>query len=255
MNSIKIDKEGRLVHITIDNGKVNAINTELAIELRDTFKELALDKSVGGVLLKGREGVFSAGLDIITLATGGIENAKVFWRAYKTMCQELAKFPKPFVCAVNGYAPAGATIIALLADYRVMAIGDKYVMGMHEFKMHLQIPEILCDVYAYSIGEKNAWESVQLAKLFKAEEALKLGLVNEALPLEEVVPAAEKYLKRIAGVMPRVYSDTKAYLRKDLLRILDHDVEKLTEDIIEQSTTPEAQAMVQMFVSSLKNKK
>ena len=186
--------------VEINNGKVNAINESLGRDLIEAFGQLEEDDDIKGVILAGRPHCFSAGLDIVSLAQSDREGGKNFWRAYLGAVQCMIRFPKPLVCAITGYAPAGATILTLCADYRVMGKGAKHRIGMHEFKMSMLIPELLCDVYAYHLGEKVAWKAVQEAKLFSSDEALAMGLVDESVEVEEVVERAEKHLKKMMNV-------------------------------------------------------
>jgi len=182
--------------VQLNNGKVNAIDTQILLDLREIFEALAKDKNIKGAILSGRPHAFSGGLDVMTLATLDEEGMVHFWESYMYALQALVKFPKPLVCAITGYAPAGATILTLCTDYRVMGKGPKHVIGMHEFKMNMQIPEMLCDVYAYHLGEVKAWKAVQQARLFNSDEALAEGLVDESVEVEEVVGRAEIHLKK-----------------------------------------------------------
>ena len=112
-----------------------------------------------------------------------------------------------------------------------MGKGEKHKIGMHEFKMSMQIPELLCDIYAYVLGEKIAWEAVQKAKLFSSDEALAVGLVNESVEVEEVMERAEKYMKRQVAVYGKVYSTSKRFFRKGLLDIVDRDFEPMLAEV------------------------
>ena len=124
--------------------------------MQNTFAALDKDNSVKGVILAGRPHVFSAGLDVMGLATMNEAQMVDFWETYMYVMQNLVSFSKPLVCAITGYAPAGATILTLCTDYRIMGKGAKHVVGMHEFKMSMQSAKMLCDGYAYHLGELNS---------------------------------------------------------------------------------------------------
>lgn len=255
MAAINITREKDFVIIEIDNGKVNAISTDLSRALKEAFLTLDKDPEVRGVLLTGRENVFSAGLDVMELANADIDGLRVFWREYLLALQAMVRFSKPFVCAITGYAPAGATIFTLCADYRIMAKGQKHVIGMHEFNMSMQIPELLCDIFVYYLGEAKAWKSVQLAKLYNSDEAKVIGLVDESLSVEEVIPKAKAHLKRELVVFDSVYKQSKKYFRKGLLKIVDRDIDSLVEDIIDFNTSdPKLMAFMERFLGQLKKK-
>ncbi len=241
--------------VEIDNGKVNAINTSLLKDLKETFEDLGKNEKVKGVILAGQPHVFSGGLDVVFLATIDDDGRLDFWKSYMNVMQSLVAFPKPLVCAITGYAPAGATILALCSDYRVMGKGAKHVFGMHEFKLQMQIPEMLCDVYAYYLGEIKAWKFVQEARLFNSDEALELGLVDESVEVEEVIERAEKKLLKLIKVYPKVFHQSKQFFRKGLYKIvMDRDVEQLAKETAIFNSYPKLKAMVAAFVASLKKK-
>ncbi len=253
-STLQLEQKNSYTIITMDNGKVNAINTELIKELGDAFRMLDKDESNNGILLTGRPHCFSAGLDVYSLAAGGVEGGKVFWKHYLETLQAMVRYSKPFVCGITGYAPAGATVLAICADYRIMGKGEKHVIGMNEFKMNLLIPEMLADIFAYGMGEKEAWKAVQKIKLFNSDEALAIGLVDESVAVEEVLPTAEKQMERFGRIHPPIYQKTKSYLRKGLLKIVDRDVQKMIDEIILNMEDPFTQQMLQFFLASMSGK-
>ncbi|MEM1119587.1 MAG: enoyl-CoA hydratase/isomerase family protein [Bacteroidota bacterium] len=242
--------------VVLNNGKVNAINTALLKDLKKTFAELHQDDSIKGAILAGRPNVFSAGLDVMGLATMNEAQMVDFWETYMHVMQNLVTFSKPLVSAMTGYAPAGATILTLCTDYRVMAKGPKHVVGMHEFKMSMQIPEMLSDVYAYHMGEIKAWKAVQQARLYNSDEALAQGLVDESVEVDEVMERAEKHLKKVMQVHPKVYATSKKWMNKALYKIVvDRDVTALAKETVAFNQDPELQAYVIEFMMRLRNKK
>jgi len=238
--------------VQIDNGKVNGITTQLLADLKDTFLDLDADEQTKGIILTGRPHCFSAGINVKALALSTPNEVNEFWIEYHLALQAMVRFSKPYVCAITGYSPAGATILACTADYRIMGHGEKHKIGMHEFRMSMQIPELLCDIYAYVLGEKQAWEAVQSAQLFSSDEAVTIGLVNESLPVEEVLPRAEVYMKTQTDVYNRVYKNSKRFFRKGLLDIVDRDFEPMLKEIAEDNADPKVKMMMDMFLASLK---
>ncbi|MFT4972744.1 MAG: 3,2-trans-enoyl-CoA isomerase [Paraglaciecola sp.] len=255
MNTLNLIKKEDYVIVELNRGKVNAIDSELMTELGQTFRDLEKDESVKGVILTGRPHCFSAGLDVGALLGGGADGARVFWDAYLNGLKALIEFSKPFVCAITGYAPAGATILALCADYRIMGKGAKHVMGMNEFNMSMQIPEMMGQVYIYHLGEVKAWEYAQTAKLFNSDEALAVGLVNESVEVEEVLERAEKQLARYIKVYQKTFVNTKAYFRKELLEIARNaDISEMIKVIVADIEDPKTIAFISGFLAKLKRK-
>lgn len=248
------EKKGYAV-IEIDHGKVNAIDLVLLKELNAAFDQLSKNSATNGIILSGRENCFSAGLDIYAMATNDGDYAREFWVNFFGLMKSMVQYPKPLVSAITGYAPAGATMLAILSDYKIMARGPKHVVGLHEFNMGMQIPKLWCHVFAYFIGEAKAWEAVQTAKLFHADEAEEIGLINKAAEPEEVLTLAEKYIKSQINVVPRVYADTKNYFRKELIEIMNFDLEGLVNLQMEQTDTPETKMMIEFFLQGLRAQK
>jgi len=254
--TLKIEKKENFAIVRLDNGKVNAINTALLEDLKTTFSALANDDKVRGLILSGKPHAFSAGLDVMGLATMNEEQMIEFWISYMEVMQMLVTFPKPLVSAITGYAPAGATILVLCTDYRVMGKGAKHVLGMHEFKMQMQIPEMLCDVYAYHLGELKAWKYIQQARLFNSDEALAAGLVDESVEVEVVLERAEKHLKKQIEVYHKVFQMSKKIFRRKLVDIVtSRDLAKLARETVEFNKDPQLQAKVMEFMMSLRSKK
>jgi 3,2-trans-enoyl-CoA isomerase len=175
-----------------------------------------------------------------------------FWHANLGALRAMVRLSKPFVCAVTGFAPAGGTILALTADYRIMATGAKHTVGMNEFNMSLQIPQTYGEIYSAYLGEHRAWTSVQQAKMYTAEQAVEVGLIDEALPEEEVLPRALKYCRKLMNVYGPAYATTKRYQRKNLLACVARDIPTLVDDISKNLDDPRYKMMLEMFMASLR---
>lgn len=253
MKTLKIEYKENYAIVQLDNGKVNAIDTQMSKELGETFRMLEANDNVKGVILTGRPHGFSAGLDVMSMA-GGLKSATEFWTYHLDALQVMVRFSKPFVCAITGYAPAGGTILACCADYRIMGIGEKHVIGMHEFKMSLPIPDLLSRIYAYTIGERMAWKTVMNAQLFHAEQAKAIGLVDEVAAVEDVLALAEKRLQKYMSVYLPMFAKTKRYLRRELLETVDMEVSEMLPEILADFNDKEFVKYVAAFMQSLKRK-
>ncbi len=252
MSTLNVIRKKNYAIVEMDQGKVNALNTDLWRDLGDTFRTLDSDDKIMGAILSGRPHCFSAGLDIMHIAQLSKEEYAEYWRIALTTLRDMIRFSKPLIGAITGYAPAGGTILALTTDYRIMGKGPKHVIGMHEFKMSLLIPELLCDIYAYHMGEKEAWVAVQKAQLYHSDDAVKVGLVNESVDVEDVLKKAEKHLEKQIGVYAPVFKMSKKYLRRELLNRVDIDVESHVQEFCKFGEDPMIAEMMKMFLSTLK---
>jgi 3,2-trans-enoyl-CoA isomerase len=173
----RIDKEGYTI-IKMDRGKVNAINAEMLSELREVFHNLEEDDAVRGVILTGKPHFFSAGLDLIELIEYDQKQISDFFEALGALYTQLVRFPKPFISAITGHAPAGGCVLALTSDNRYMAEGEKYRIGLNEVAVNIQISQNLTEAYAFWMGDGRASRYLLEGKLLSGPEALSAGLVD-----------------------------------------------------------------------------
>jgi enoyl-CoA hydratase/carnithine racemase len=250
-STLSITTNDELATVTLNNGKVNAIDTALSQDLRVAFTDLEQSDDVRGVVLAGKPHCFCAGLNVKMLATSDGAGLREFFATYLTALRTMVRFPKPLVAAVTGFAPAGGTIIALTADYRVMGRGPKHTVGMNEFNMSLQIPKMMADIYAAYRGWPAAWADVQQARMYTSDEAAEVGLVDRSVAVGEVLDEATAHCKQLMRVHPPVYRRTKNYLRRDLLAAVEGDIDAMVDVIAEDFDDPVFKRMMAMFVASL----
>jgi len=246
--------ENNIAIVQLNNGKVNAISHQLVKELKESFLSLTENSSVNGVILTGHTGAFSAGLDVVEQAQMNEKETHAFWVDYYGALQAMVRYPKPFVCAITGFAPAGGTILTLCADYRIMAEEPKHFIGMHEFKLSMIVPELMMDLWCYTLGEQKAFQALQNAKLFTAQEALEENIVQAIAPADQVLSLAKKHLAKCLEVYGPVYIQSKRLARKQLLALVDRDLDQMASEFIATGKDPELKRRVQAFAAQLKQK-
>lgn len=255
MDYLEIEKKGEYVVITMNRPKVNAINFQMVNEIRSTFETMQKDDTVNGVILTGRTGVFSAGLDLIELYDYDEAKMKDFFIAFGLMYIELAKFTKPFVCAITGHSPAGGTVIAITADYRIMAEGEKYGIGLNEVAVNVQISTNLIEAYSFWLGKSLAYRYVLAGKLLNNQEALDARLVDEVVPMEDVLSNAEKRMKHYLQADRNIWLNTKTKLRSEWLEKLKERSEEELNEALTIWWSPEVRMKMQMFKAMLAARK
>jgi len=247
---LQLQRSDDYLRITMDHGKVNAIDSILAQSLRDVIMATAEDDDIRGVLLAGRPGCFSAGLDFKHMASSGLEEALKFWELYLGCLQAWIAYPRPAIAAITGYAPAGATILALCCDHRVMGFGEKHRIGLHEFTIGLMVPQLMMDIYGYHLGDARAWKYVQEAKLMNSEEGAAVGLIDQSVNIDDVLAIAESALKKQLQLPSHSYRITKLYATRQLRERADRSMEEMLADIATFVKDPMTQMMMQMLASS-----
>ncbi len=246
---LRLERHDDYLQITLDHGKVNAIDSILARSLRDAILATTEDESIRGVLLAGTPGRFSAGLDFRHMARSSMDEALEFWELYLGCLQAWIRYPRPTVAAITGYAPAGATTLALCCDHRVMGFHEKYRVGLHEFTIGLMVPQLMMDIYAYHLGDAKAWKYVQEAKLMTSEQGAAEGLVDQSVNLDDVLSVAESTLKRQLQLPSHSYAITKQYATRRLREVASRSMEDMLADIATFVKDPMTQQMMQMLAA------
>jgi enoyl-CoA hydratase/carnithine racemase len=167
--------------ITLTNGKVNALSMELLAAIRRTVDALGADPP-GAVVVTGGDRLLAAGADISQF--GGPEEAVAIGESFHTTLDALAALPRFVIAAVSGYALGGGCELALACDYRIAS--DKAVFGQ---------PEILLGIIPggggtqrlpRTVGASRAKEMCITGRQVRAEEALRIGLVDEVVAHEDL---------------------------------------------------------------------
>lgn len=254
MNTINITHKDSYAILQLNRGKVNAINHEMVKEIRKAIQEFKTNKDVKGVIIAGIPNYFSAGLDVIELYS--YDNTKIndFFSDFGGMFIDLVTFEKPLISAITGHSPAGGCVIAIATDYRVMAEGDKFTIGLNEIAVNIQISQNLIDAYSYWIGEGKANELILSGALIKGEDALKIGLINELVSSENVITRAEEKLVSFLKSDSEIFRNTKNKLRKKWLSNLELDPRKDLAQAAELWWKPEIRAKMKIFVDSLQKR-
>lgn len=254
MNTLEIEHKENYAVVSMKRGKVNAINHEMVSELSEVFGAIE-NSDLQGVVLSGQPHFFSAGLDLIELIAYNEGEIQSFFRDFGALYQQLVRFPKPFISAITGHAPAGGCVLAVTSDNRFMAEGEKYRIGLNEVAVNIQISQGLIDAYTYWIGEGMANRYILEGKLLTAEEAQVVGLVDALVPLEKVLETAENKLKLYLKADQEIWLTTKKKLRSQWLVKLEREGEDSLQEAARLWWKPEIRTKMEAFVKSFSNKK
>ena len=255
MNTLELINKKDYAIVRMNRGKVNAINAEMVRELREVFHALKEDASVKGVILTGQPHYFSAGLDLIELIRYDQDQIRGFFTAFGGLYLDLVQFPKPFISAISGHAPAGGCVLAVCSDNRYMAVGDKYLIGLNEVAVNIQISQNLTEIYAFWMGDGLASRYILEGKLLHGKEALEAGLVDELVPLDEVLGRAEAQMQHYLKADQEILQNTKRKVRKHLFDKLDLNADNALKEAADLWWKPEIRSKMEAYVQSFTSKK
>src|SRR5499433_2223638 len=203
--------------------KRNAISYELIDDLIAALKQAA-SASPNIVILTGSGTAFCAGMDLDNLkqliGRSGEQNLKDS-ETMAGLFRTLYDFPKVTIAAVNGAAIAGGTGLATLCDFTLAVPEAKF--GYTEVRIGF-VPGIVSSFLIANIGEKRARDLLLTGRLFDAEEAHRLGLVNEIVAAEQLMPRAYELARQLMENSPASLRATKALLSSYTKEQLDRQV-------------------------------
>ena len=253
MDTFKITVKDRLAIIGLDRGRSNPINHKMVKELTAFIKTLENDDNIGGLILTGKEGFFSSGIDLIEAYDYNEEQSREFWVDFLAFQTALASFKKPMVAAISGHSPAGGCIMAICCDYRIMAEG-KFVIGLNEIPVGIIVPDSVFNLYSFWLGQRKAYQYLIEGKLLNVNEALEAGLIDEICPPESIISHAEKKIRTYMQLNSVTWSQSKLNLRKDLIAKLNGDQTHTLNKMLEQWWSPSTRKGLQLMIQNLKSK-
>jgi len=214
-----IDHGDGIVELRLDRPPVNALNPALVSEL-DSAIGKAIDDGARALVISGREGLFSAGLDVPELLGLDEQGMGEFWQALFGLLERIARSPVPIVTALTGHSPAGGTVIALFADYRVQAEGD-FRLGLNEVQVGLVVPPVIHRALVRLIGPYPAERHLVAGEMIPAADALNLGMVDELAPPTEVVERSVAWCRALLELPQHSMRATRELCRAELGALFD----------------------------------
>lgn len=253
MNTIKVTIKDKIAVLALDRGRSNAINSEMVSELHQMVRNIEKDDSIAGLILTGKDGFFSAGLDLIELYDYDQEKIKEFWKDFLNLVTTLVAFRKPMIAAISGHSPAGGCVLAICCDYRVMAEG-KFIIGLNEVPVGIIVPESIFHLYSFWLGNAHAYRFMLEGKLMNAREALTFGLVDEVVPHESILHAAERKMLKFIQLERTTWQQSKVNMREDLLRKVSADQTEILEVMLKQWWSPSTRSILKTIIQNLQHK-
>ena len=254
MEFVTYETEGYVGVVTINRPKaLNALNSQVLEELDATFKAVDLD-AVRCIILTGAgDKSFVAGADIGEMSTLTKAEGEAFGKKGNDVFRMIETFPNPVIAAINGFALGGGCEISMSFDIRICS--DNAVFGQPEVGLGITPGFGGTQRLARIIGVGKAKEMIYGGRNIKADEAYRIGLVNNVYTLEELMPAAKKLASTIAANAPIAVRNCKKAINDGLQVNMDDALvieEKLFGDCFE---TEDQKAGMGNFLEKDKEKK
>jgi len=210
------EREGVAV-LTADRPPANAMDLELLDELVEAIEGVAADPPPA-LVLAGRPGFFSAGLDLKAVPGYGAAEQRRLVDGINRMALGAYALPCPVVCAITGHAIAGGFVLAVCGDHRVASTEGRY--GLTEVKVGVPYPQGAIGVVRAELTTGAARVLVLGNRLVDAGECVRMGAFDEAVAPDAVIDRAIEVAQELAALPANVYAGTKAELRGQTLAAL-----------------------------------
>ena len=209
---IKSDVIDGIAVLTMQHGKVNALDVEFCNAMADQF--IVLRKSnAKAVVLAGQAKIFSAGVDLKRLSAGGAGYVRQFLPTLHRLYEAVFFHPKPVVAAVNGHAIAGGCVLACCADRRIMA-RDAGRIGVNEILVGVPFPALAFEIVRSAVPSRYLPEFTLSGATYASDEALRLGWVDEIAEPEDLTEDAMTVARELSLLSPAAFAQTKMQIRQ-----------------------------------------
>ena len=239
--------------ITINREKaLNALNSQVLDELNQTLDGVDLETIRCLILTGAGEKSFVAGADIGEMSTLTKAEGEAFGKKGNDVFRKLETFPIPVIAAVNGFALGGGCEISMSCDIRICS--ENAVFGQPEVGLGITPGFGGTQRLARLVGPGMAKQMIYTARNIKADEALRIGLVNAVYPQEELMAQAEKMAAGIAKNAPIAVRNCKKAINDGLDADMDEAIvieEKLFGDCFE---TEDQRYGLKCFLEKVKDK-
>jgi len=231
--------------------KRNAISFELIDDLLRALKEVETSDAIV-LIVTGAGKAFSSGMDLDNLKTligrsaeQNLEDSETMVRLFRS----LYEFPKVTIAAVNGAAIAGGTGLALLCDFTLAVPEAKF--GYTEVRIGF-VPAIVSTFLLRQVGEKHARDLLLTGRIIGAEEAARMGLVNEIVAPEDLMARARELARLLMENSPASLRATKKLLSDHARAELDSQIEAAVRENATVRTTADFREGITSFLEKRK---
>lgn len=242
--------------MSLQSPPVNSLSLNFLTEFCIALEKLEMDKSCRGLIITSSQPkVFSAGLDIMEMYKKSPESCAEFWRAVQEMWLKLYSSNMVTIAAINGSSPAGGCLLSMTCDYRIMADNPRYSIGLNETQLGIVAPFWFMETMTNTVGHRNTEVALQLGLLFNPSEALKIGLVDQLVPEDQVLTTATKSMTKWLAIPDHARQISKSLMRKPTIDKLKSNRDADIQNFVTFITKDSIQKSLGMYLEMLKKRK
>jgi enoyl-CoA hydratase len=198
--------------MTLQHGKVNALDIEFCEAIAARFHELAASDAKA-IVLTGQGRAFSAGVDLKRLSDGGADYIRKFLPSLHKLYDAVFFHPKPVVAASNGHAIAGGCVLAACADRRIMARAAGRI-GVTELPVGVPFPALAFEIVRFAVPPRYLAEVTFTGATYDTDGALERGFIDEVAEPSELLEDAFAVAQELAALSPAAFAQNKLQIRQ-----------------------------------------
>lgn len=220
LKNIILEKENNVAIVKMNRPKaLNALNSETLKELECVVDEIANDENIYAVVITGEGKAFVAGADITEMKDLNTIEGRKFGILGNRVFRKIELLEKPVIAAINGFALGGGCELSMACDIRIASSKAKF--GQPEVGLGITPGFGGTQRLARLVGQGMAKQLIFTADIIKAEEALRIGLVNSVVEPEELIETAMAMANKIAANAPIAVQLCKTAINRGLQADID----------------------------------
>jgi enoyl-CoA hydratase len=201
-----LNKDGNISTITLDDGKANVFSSKMSQDINQCIDEVATEE--GCLIITGKEGMFSAGLDLKTIQSGDTDKIIEMSTAAFKLLARIFSFPRPVIAACSGHGIALGTFLLCCCDYRIGVKGD-FMIGANEMRTNMVIPDPILELIKFRVAQSHKYRAILGAEMYSIDKALEAGLLDEIVSPDDLAKTVNEKAKDLATMGHPSYTMTK----------------------------------------------
>ena len=218
-----LSQENNVSIIKLDDGKANAFSYEMLTRFNELLAEVPRDS--GALIITGRDGLFSGGFDLKTLATGDMEKIqKMVTLGYKTLL-DLYGFDRPIIAAVSGHSIALGLFVTCCADYRI-AIDGQYICQANEVRNNMDIPIQIMEILKARVNKNYFYPAVYHSDAYSMKDSIAVGFIDEVVAEDKFMERVMEKAVELSTLPHPFYIKNKHFAQEDVMQKIADAIEK-----------------------------
>jgi len=237
--------------LRMDFGKANAIGEGFLERMSALLDEVSARKA-RALVVTGDGRIFCAGLDLPSLLDRSAADIAGFIDRFSSFMLRVFELPIPVIAAVDGHAVAGGCVLALQTDFRIMSAGT---IGLNEVRIGVGLPAVVLETLKLQVSAPSLRAIALEGRLFEPDAALRIGLVDEVVAPDRLLPRALEKAREMASLPASSFSRIKQSLRAPVAEAARRAAEIDKKSWATGFASPEAQAILREVVERLRKKR